>query len=798
MDGIPSLSQFSAWSSVSLQTLQHKSILRLKEFSPAGPKDFDEKGLILNENSLRIGMYLMERDAPTGKSVSKTFSFEAPTSLDNTFRLVRACQLSRPILLEGSPGVGKTSLIAALAAACGQKLCRVNLSEQTDLIDLFGSDLPVEGHASGSFNWNDAEFLDALKNGHWVLLDEMNLASQSVLEGLNAVFDHRGTVYIPELDLSFNRHPNFRVFAAQNPLNQGSGRKGLPKSFLNRFTKVFVEPLSADDLLLICRNLYATIPLDTLRSMITFNTRLHEDIVVQRNYGSSGAPWEFNLRDLMRWCSLMNQHEFTEEPWRFFNAIYWSRFRTSDDREKVTSLFQEVFSDSEIKNKLSVRCVTSPSQVTCGSCRVIRGNYSDSHSVTSLLPAHAGYLETAISAIANNWLLIVNGLEGVGKTSFVRALASLSGHQMEELTLSNTSDTSDLIGSFEQTSPDRQRYAFINTLLDLIKEAFALTSASDFDLQRQLLRLRDILLKGGLPENELQITGYELSDLLIGYESLNSTIRRATDEYSRHQGSDLQFVWIDGPLVRAMKSGKWLLLDNVNLCSPSVLDRLNPLCEFGGSLTLTEKGSTQETVYSHPDFRLIMVVDTSRGELSRAMRNRGIEVCLDDIDLHKEWKTALSCLRVPPIQEDVTELPCSIISRFELARRALLSQAAPDLCVTPKWIKPAANDSMTSKLTICSSLLRSFAVSESRALLLLYLGLSCRSFDRLLLRLTRSFQPSVASTFHDQFSSIIHGSTYQSLYIYKSNVRVISEVRTSWKFASTVSLTHLIAAPALP
>ncbi|CAI7396730.1 CPS_collapsed_G0038100.mRNA.1.CDS.1 [Saccharomyces cerevisiae] len=67
-----------------------------------------------------------------------------------------------------------------------------------------------------------------MKKGEWVLLDEMNLASQSVLEGLNACLDHRGEAYIPELDISFSCHPNFLVFAAQNPQYQGGGRKGLP------------------------------------------------------------------------------------------------------------------------------------------------------------------------------------------------------------------------------------------------------------------------------------------------------------------------------------------------------------------------------------------------------------------------------------------------------------------------------------------------------------------------------------------------------------------------------------------
>lgn len=76
-----------------------------------------------------------------------------------------------------------------------------------DISDLFGADLPVEGGTGGQFAWRDGPLLQALKQGHWILLDELNLASQSVLEGLNACLDHRGEIFVPELGKTFHVKP---------------------------------------------------------------------------------------------------------------------------------------------------------------------------------------------------------------------------------------------------------------------------------------------------------------------------------------------------------------------------------------------------------------------------------------------------------------------------------------------------------------------------------------------------------------------------------------------------------------
>lgn len=173
------------------------------------------------------------------QSKSNIFTFKAPRTCINLLRLLRGLQLTRPLLLEGSPGVGKTSLVMALAKASNNNIVRINLSEQTDVSDLFGADLPVEGGKGGRFAWRDGPLLQALRQGSWVVLDELNLASQSVLEGLNACFDHRGEIFVPELGKTFQvEHQNTKIFACQNPQHQGGARKGLPKSFLNRFTQV--------------------------------------------------------------------------------------------------------------------------------------------------------------------------------------------------------------------------------------------------------------------------------------------------------------------------------------------------------------------------------------------------------------------------------------------------------------------------------------------------------------------------------------------------------------------------------
>lgn len=47
--------------------------------------------------------------------------------------------------------------------------------------------------------------------------------------------------------------------------------------------------------------------------------------------------------------------------------------------------------------------------------------------------------------------------------------------------------------------------------------------------------------------------------------------------------------WVDGVVTEAVRKGQWLLLDEINLADPAVLERINPLMDGDGFLVLTEK-----------------------------------------------------------------------------------------------------------------------------------------------------------------------------------------------------------------
>lgn len=58
---------------------------------------------------------------------------------------------------------------------------------------------------------------------------------------------------------------------------------------------------------------------------------------MERRWGQRGSPWEFNLRDMFRWCELMqaDQSPGFYNPGQHVALVYADRMRAEADKAKV-------------------------------------------------------------------------------------------------------------------------------------------------------------------------------------------------------------------------------------------------------------------------------------------------------------------------------------------------------------------------------------------------------------------------------------------------------------------------------
>lgn len=137
-----------------------------------------------------------------------------------------------PTLIIGESGTGKTSAIRFLANKTQNGLRRINLNGGTTADELVGRLLINE---KGTY-WIDGILTEAMRNGEWVVLDEINAALPEVLFVLQSVMDDDGYIVLTEKDDKeiVVKHKDFRVFATCNP-PEYAGTKEMNKALLSRF-----------------------------------------------------------------------------------------------------------------------------------------------------------------------------------------------------------------------------------------------------------------------------------------------------------------------------------------------------------------------------------------------------------------------------------------------------------------------------------------------------------------------------------------------------------------------------------
>ena len=580
-----------------------------------------------------------------------------------------------PILLEGPTSAGKTSLVKFLAHLTGHEFVRINNHEHTDLQEYIGQ--YVSDPDTGQLVFQEGVLVRAARAGHWVVLDELNLAPSEVLEALNRLLDDNRELYIPDTGSTVKPHEEFMVFATQNPAGANyGGRKLLSRAFRNRFTEVFVSELPLEELAVVLHK-RCQVPPSYVKVMLA----VYQDLQSHRNQSAVflGKQSFMTVRDLLRWGHRRptSYLELAVEGW----ALLAERLRKDEEREVVRKSLQKHCSgvktlqvdyvkDSIVleakarvvaKLKAGEQPPVGVGEVvwTPAFCRMVAliGRCVQSGEPTLLVGETGGGKTMACQLIS--WALVEEGMPQ-------RRLRTLNCHQQTE--------TSDFIGSLR---PVRGRDSVFNAICETAKKLEPeLVSMGDIDasltqtLEKLKIEVKAAANGSGNPKLLGQAIRSALARNALGSQDSELPAKRPRLDASQAQGRSLLhlatqlsslcsdydriFEWADGALVEAMRCGGAFLVDEISLAEDSVLERLNSVLEPEHSLLLAEKpltGQDLEVIHALPSFRLFATMnpggDFGKRELSPALRNRFTEIWVDSIDFSTKEAEDLVASQLP-------------------------------------------------------------------------------------------------------------------------------------------------------
>ncbi|MGM0839622.1 MAG: ATP-binding protein [Bacillota bacterium] len=154
--------------------------------------------------------------------------------------------LGKNLLLKGPTGSGKTKLSDTLSSIFSQPMHSINCSVDLDAEALLGYKTISERDGKNTIEFIEGPVIQAMKNGHLLYIDEINMAKPETLPILNGVLDYRRSITNPFTGEIVKAAPTFGVIAA---INEGYvGTVPLNEALKNRFVVIDVPYIEGETL----------------------------------------------------------------------------------------------------------------------------------------------------------------------------------------------------------------------------------------------------------------------------------------------------------------------------------------------------------------------------------------------------------------------------------------------------------------------------------------------------------------------------------------------------------------------